>query len=64
MRVRVDPDKCQGHTKCALAAPEVFELSDEDGSATAVFDVVPAEHEAAVRKAAANCPEGAVILSE
>ena len=28
MRVRVDPEKCQGHTLCAMRASEIFELSD------------------------------------
>ena len=62
MKVRVDPDKCQGHTLCAMAAPEAFKLSDFDGHATAVFEIVPAELEQAVRDAAATCPEQAIIL--
>ena len=30
MRVRVDPDKCQGHNRCIVVAPEVF-TADELG---------------------------------
>lgn len=64
MKVRVDPDKCQGHTLCAMKAPEAFELSDFDGHSTARFEDVPAELERAVRGAAATCPEEAIIISD
>ncbi|HLG68122.1 MAG TPA: ferredoxin [Acidimicrobiales bacterium] len=62
MKVRVDPDKCQGHTLCAMAAPEAFELSDVDGHSTARFEDVPPHLEEAVRDAAATCPEQAIVL--
>ncbi len=64
MRVRVDPEKCQGHTLCAMGAPEAFELSEFDGHSTARFDQVPADLEQAVRDAAATCPEQAIVISE
>jgi ferredoxin len=64
MKVRVDPDKCQGHTLCAMEAPEAFALSEFDGHSTARFVEVPAELEDAVRDAAASCPEQAIVLSD
>ena len=64
MHVTVDPDKCQGHTACAMAAPDVFGLSDEDGHAHVLLPQVPAHLEAAVRTAFANCPERAVQLTD
>ena len=30
MRVDVDMDLCQSHGECCFAAPEVFELGDDD----------------------------------
>lgn len=64
MRVRVDPDVCQGHTMCALAAPDVFLLSEDDGHAyVASPDVDPAREEA-VRRAVSTCPEGAITIEE
>ena len=54
MRVRVDPDKCQGHTLCAMRASEIFELSDFDGHATARLEEVPPRLEEAVLDAAAT----------
>ena len=61
MKVRVDSDKCQGHTLCAMAAPEAFELSEFDGHSTARFEDVPPDLEEAVRDAATTCPEQAII---
>lgn len=64
MKVRVDKDRCQGHTLCAMIAPDMFELSDIDGSASAVTELVPADQEIAVREAAQSCPEQAIIIDE
>ncbi len=64
MKVRVDPDKCQGHTLCAMAAPELFTLSEFDGHSTAISEDVPPEFEATARDAAATCPEQAIIISD
>ena len=64
MKVAVDPDRCQGHTLCAWVAPDVFRLGDDDGHAYVDDPDVAPEHEQAVRKAALNCPEGAILISE
>jgi ferredoxin len=64
MRVTVDPDVCQGHTLCAIAAPEIFKLREEDGHAYVDSPIVDAGCEAAVRQAAASCPEEAIVISE
>ena len=64
MKVRVDQDRCQGHTLCAMIAPEMFQLSDIDGSSSAVTEVVPADQEALVREAAQSCPEQAILIEE
>ena len=64
MKVRVDQDRCQGHTLCAMIAPEMFQLSDIDGSSSAVTEVVPADQENLVREAAQSCTEQAILLEE
>lgn len=64
MKVRVDPQRCQGHTLCAMIAPEVFRLSDIDGSSSAVCEVVPPDQGDLVREAAQSCPEQAILLEE
>lgn len=63
MRVKIDPDLCQGHAMCSLACPELFLLSDEDGHAYVLDENVPPEFEDAVEQAVRSCPEGAIKLS-
>jgi len=62
VRVRVDQQRCQGHTLCAMIAPNSFELSDIDGTSSPVSEVVPPEYEKAVREAAQSCPEQAIHI--
>lgn len=62
MKVRVDSERCQGHTLCAMIAPEMFQLSDVDGSSSAISESVPADQEDLVREAAHSCPEQAIVL--
>lgn len=59
IRVRVDPDLCQGHGNCALSAPELF-LLDDEGFAHVADDAVPDAAAAAARLGAAGCPERAI----
>jgi ferredoxin len=60
MKIRVDPDKCQGHARCIGIAPDLF-VSDDYGLSSVVGDgTVPPELEGAARLAIANCPEYAV----
>jgi ferredoxin len=63
MNVTVDPDRCQGHARCWDICPEVFSLNDE-GNAEVLLPAVPAEFEAQVEKAAANCPERAITVAQ
>ena len=64
MRVRVDEGKCQGHTLCAMSAPQVFSLREEDGHSYVASEEVAPEQEANVRNAAASCPEQAIVILE
>ena len=64
LRVRVDPDKCQGHARCHSLAPELFEL-DTFGNAHVVGDgTVPAGLEDKAWLAQSNCPEIAIDVIE
>jgi ferredoxin len=63
MEVHVDAARYQGHTICAMKAPDVFTLSDEDGHAVASSPRPTAEQEESVRDAAGSCPEQAVVIS-
>ena len=63
-RLRVDGSKCQGHNRCFVLSPELFQL-DEYGYAHERKDgVVPPELEEKARVAVENCPERAISLSD
>lgn len=62
MKVRVDQDRCQGHTLCAMIAPDSFQLDDIEGHASATTEDVPPDRQDAVREAAQSCPEQAILL--
>lgn len=57
----LDTSLCQGHGRCTLMSPDVFDL-DEQGFAVIVEDNVRADQEAGVRRAADNCPERAITV--
>ena len=60
MRVKVDPDKCEGHNRCCALAPELFDV-DDYGTATALNDgIVPRGLEEKAKLAVQNCPEFAI----
>jgi ferredoxin len=64
MKIHVIADKCQGHNRCYVLAPELFDV-DDYGYATAANDgAVPAELEEKARLAIANCPEHAIEVLE
>ena len=63
MKVQVDAARCQGHTLCAMIAPDSFELDEIDGHSSAVSPDVPADQEEKVREAARSCPERAITIS-
>jgi ferredoxin len=64
VRIRIDENRCQGHTLCQIAASQVIKLRDDDGHAYVDDDLVPAGFEEAVRMAAATCPEDAISIGE
>lgn len=63
MRVEVDPELCQGHNRCYVLAPELFDV-DDYGNAVVVGDgEVAAGLEDKARLAVANCPEYAITIT-
>ena len=61
MKVTVDPDLCEANALCVAAAPEVFDLIDDD-----VVDILvpepPPDMESAVADAVMACPKQALRL--
>lgn len=61
MRVEVDYDQCESNALCMGAAPEVFEVRDDDY--LYLLTEEPAEDlHAKVRQAERSCPKRAITL--
>lgn len=62
LRVRVNPERCQGHARCVALAPELFEV-DAFGEAHEIADGwVSSTLEGKAWLARANCPELAIDI--
>lgn len=62
MRVKVDMDVCEAHGECVLAAPEIFELGDDDEKVT-VLDPEPEEDlREKAERAMKACPVDAITV--
>jgi len=61
MRVVVDYDRCESNALCMAAAPEVFEVRDDD--MLYVLNETPPENlRAKVEDAARKCPKQAITI--
>lgn len=61
MRVDVDWDLCESNGLCVLAAPEVFELQDDD--TLLILQETPDEAlRSKIEDAVRNCPKRAISL--
>ena len=64
MKVVVDGERCTGHGRCYILAPEVYD-ADDDGYSIPGERPVAAGLEAKARQGAANCPEDAIeVIAE
>jgi ferredoxin len=64
MKVLVDASKCLGYANCMVAAPGVFEVGDDDGVVHLLVESPDEQQRAAVERAVADCPTGAIALEE
>ena len=62
-RIVVDYNLCEANGVCVMAAPEVFELSDDD-KLHLLLEHPPARSIDSVETAVRRCPKGALSLVE
>lgn len=62
MKVSVDLNRCEGYARCENAAPEVFEVRDDQSFV--LIEQPPEELRPKVTRAARLCPRQAVIVEE
>jgi ferredoxin len=63
LKVVVDASRCQGHARCYMTCPDVFEIDDQ-GQSRVKVDIVPTYLEERARRAVEACPESAITAHE
>jgi ferredoxin len=61
MNITIDGDLCCGHALCVEAAPNLFEMREDDKAY--VIGTPTAEDEDSARKAEQICPQMAITVS-
>ena len=64
MKLRIDPQRCQGHGRCYDLAPDLVGDDDEGFGQVRGDGIVPPDKDRQARLAVANCPERAIELVE
>ena len=64
MKVKIDYDLCMGDRNCNKICPEIFQYDEDRLISRILLDEVPQRLEDLVRKAAAECAPGAIIVEE
>lgn len=63
LRVRIDPARCQGQTRCNFVAPAMFEIDEKGNGYVRGDGVLRTDEELALAKrGAASCPESAIFV--
>jgi ferredoxin len=63
VHIRLDAERCQGHGRCYVLAPDLFD-ADEYGHCVLLVDEVPAGRGDEARTGVENCPEQALTLED
>ncbi len=63
MKIVIDQKLCEGNERCVSAAPEVFELRDDDKSHL-LIERPPEFLRAKIKQAARVCPRQAISVIE
>jgi ferredoxin len=58
----IDASRCQGHGRCSLISPKIFDISD-DGLGQVLVPEPESDDAADVKRAVENCPESAISFS-
>ena len=64
MKIHFDRDLCQGHNRCYLLAPELFDVDDDGYAVLRIDGEVPDELQRKAQLTVDNCPEYAITVVE
>jgi ferredoxin len=62
MKISIDTDRCEAHGDCVVAAPEIFDMGEDDDWATVIDDNPGESSRSAVELAARMCPVAAIRI--
>lgn len=62
MRLVIDPDRCQGHSRCYTIIPSLVSIDDYGLASVVGSGDIPADMADAARLAVDNCPEFAIEI--
>lgn len=62
MKIHFDRDACQGHNRCYLLAPELFDVDDEGYAVLLVDGDLDDQQRERAQLTVDNCPEFAITL--
>ena len=63
LKVVLDDTRCELHGECVLAAPEVFEIADDDDDVVTLLTLEPSDElRAKVERAVDDCPVQALRI--
>lgn len=62
MKVKIDPELCNGDEICVQLCPEVFEMQED--KAVVIMDEIPENLQDSVREATDSCPSEAITIEE
>jgi ferredoxin len=64
MKVTIDFDACAAHGDCVVAAPEIFDLGEDDEVVTLLDAEPPEELRAKAQAAVDACPMAAIRIED
>jgi len=64
VKVRIDPELCQGQGRCFSIAPSIFDFDDLGNGFVIGDGTLSADTLALAQLAQANCPEHAIFIEE
>lgn len=62
MKISVDTNLCEVHGDCVVAAPDVFDIGEDDEVVQLLIAEPGEEHRASVVQAAKMCPVSAIRI--
>ena len=67
MKITIDHTRCEANELCVMAAPDTFNLNDDETLelvGSDAFDALDADQQSAVEDAIASCPRHALSLQK